>query len=579
MPAPRFPQRTLAAVCLGSAIITLHPGGRAQAPPAAQSPDTQRPVLRATTRLVEVNVVVHDRKGASVANLTRDEFQVYDSGVKQDVAMLRVERVTAASAAPAEERTPPVPPLPPGTFSNLVDGQAGGTDAVTVILMDDLNTPLLDQAFAHRHLIKFLGTLKPTDRIALYALGHDLRILHDFTDDREALLRVLRRHRIYAGPEVALGKVAAYNTENANLDAFLTGTDRFVADAQAADRARITLDAMTAIAAHVAGVPGRKNLVWVSGGFPFAVGEDQWPDDIRRDTRTFAGPMERAARAVADARLAIYPVDAHSLFTASDLTAVEPIGVNSVRPLPPTGPSETVRQAQLMHVAMDVLAKRTGGRAFFSTADLTGAIRSAIDDANVTYVLGYYPTHQAWNGTFRTLTVKVTRPGLNVRHRVGYVAFADEPATGEARTAALAQAARSPVDATLIGLTLQLARDEPAAGMLRATIVIDARHLSVQPRGTRVEAQVDMRFVMQGTAEGPPMSATRTVSFDLARDAYEEAMKTGLRVTQDVDVAQCGYRLKVVVRDAVSGRIGSVTARPDALRPAATTGRRPTSAP
>ena len=88
--------------------------------------------------------------------------------------MLRVERATplpdtpAAPAAPVPEGAPAGPPLhAAGTFSNSTAGRPGADSAVTVILMDDLNTPFADQAFAHRHLIKFLSTLKPTDRIAL----------------------------------------------------------------------------------------------------------------------------------------------------------------------------------------------------------------------------------------------------------------------------------------------------------------------------------------------------------------------------------------------------------------------------
>jgi hypothetical protein len=79
----------VAACC---ALLVLSAGAQTQTPVG--------PVLRATTRVVEVNVVVHDRKGAPVADLMREEFEIYDEGVKQQVATLRMERTEPAADAP-----------------------------------------------------------------------------------------------------------------------------------------------------------------------------------------------------------------------------------------------------------------------------------------------------------------------------------------------------------------------------------------------------------------------------------------------------------------------------------------------
>ncbi len=94
---------------------------------------------------------------------------------------------------------------------------------------------------------------------------------------------------------------------------------------------------------------------------------------------------------------------------------------------------------------MNLLAERTGGRAFFNTNDIQGAIRRAIDDSRVTYVLGFNPDHGNWNGKFREIKIKVKRPDTNIRYRRGYFALADEaPADQQKRTAQVGQSTRFP---------------------------------------------------------------------------------------------------------------------------------------
>jgi len=544
MPSSRSLRFRLGAIALGAALSV--PPAIAQAPP---------PVLRAATRLVEVSVVVHDRKGQGVADLAAGEFDVWDAGQKQAVALLRVERTTPAPGAPAPA------PLPASTFSNLPVHASGAVNAITVVLVDGLNTPFADQAYARRQLIKVLGALTPADRVALYELGHGLRILHDFTDDATSLLRALDRRGLYTGPKLDDSNPAAATTPDADLNEFLDHANRAVADFQVADRIITTLDAITAIAQHVAGLPGRKNLVWISGGFPFAIGMDAWSPNESRDSRTFAYDMERASRAVTAAQLAIYPVDARGL-TAGSATGA---GATGGRATALAGP-EAMRDLQQTQDVMDVLAARTGGKAYVNSNNLKTAIRGAIDDASVSYVLGYYPTHTAWDGSFRKLTVKVTRPGLNVRHRQGYLALPDEPVTEDARRAALADAARSPVDATALGLSVRIARDVPAPGFLRAHLTIEPGHVSLRQQGDRWVGTIDALFVMQAAADAPVTVTRQTANLSLTTQTYEESLKAGVRLAQDLDAAQCRYQLKVVVRDAATGRLGSVSARLDTRR-------------
>jgi hypothetical protein len=280
--------------------------------------------------------------------------------------------------------------------------------------------------------------------------------------------------------------------------------------------------------------------------------------DTSRDNRNFSGDVASAARAIAAAQLAVYPVDARGLISQPDYSASTP---NTRSPRPPPTRSQATDDIQPTQETMNDMAKRTGGRAYFNTNDLKAAVRDAIDDARVTYLLGYYPTHNSWDGRFRTLKVKVTRPGLDVRCRLGYFAFGDQPATEQTRRAALMEAASSPLDATSIGLSVGLSPDTPAPGSTRVLLGIEPRHLTLRQEGVNRTGLVDVLFFMQGAPEEPATATAETMNLSLSPQRYEAASKEGLLMAKDIESARITYRLKVVVRDAATGSVGSIGLR------------------
>jgi hypothetical protein len=225
------------------------------------------------------------------------------------------------------------------------------------------------------------------------------------------------------------------------------------------------------------------------------------------------------------------------------------------------------------HATMETLAQRTGGRAYYNSNDLTEAIRGAIDDAKVTYLLGYYPTHDTWDGTFPVLKVRVKRAGVHVRHRQGYFAFATPPRTEQTRRAALIEAARSPLDATGIAVTARFAPDVPAKGSLRMLLVIEPRHLTFEEKAGYWAGAVDVLLVQQAARGTNVTTTTETMRLNYARQGFQEVMTRGLMMVKDLNRAAAAYKLRVVVRDVASGNVGSVSIRTDTIQP-----RRPTAA-
>ena len=134
---------TLGSVCTALAVSTLV----LHVPLLPQEP------IRVATRLVQVNVVVH-KDGEPVADLTRDEFRVFENGKEQPIELFETN-ITPATSIVTE-----APALP--TFTNRV---ADPSAAVSVILIDNLNTGVVDQIGVRNQALAFLRELRPTDRV------------------------------------------------------------------------------------------------------------------------------------------------------------------------------------------------------------------------------------------------------------------------------------------------------------------------------------------------------------------------------------------------------------------------------
>jgi VWFA-related protein len=127
----------------------------------------EQSILQVTTRLIEVNLIVQDKKGDPVPDLVRDDFVLLDNGREQQIAVFSMQ----------SSRSLPVKPqlLPSDTYSNRLEPGAGVPDSATVILLDGLNTYFEDQTYARAQLVGFLKTqIRPQDRVALYTLCGNL---------------------------------------------------------------------------------------------------------------------------------------------------------------------------------------------------------------------------------------------------------------------------------------------------------------------------------------------------------------------------------------------------------------------
>ena len=511
------------------ALPLLNLAADGQTPKTEQSKGT--PIVRVTTRLVEVSVLVHDKKGISVSGLTKDDFELLDNGKPQQIGLFSEKSshpLTGKSIA-----------LPSGTFSNRPAYQGNVTTAATALLIDGLNTDFSTQADARVRVIHFMAQeLRSHDRIAIYLLGRDLRVVHDFSGEPSSLMASLIKNQPYPTPEyyasdvqndvvvpgVALDLAAA---------ALIGGVQAEMGAYYARKRTDMTTDAIIAIANHLRNVPGRKNLVWVSAGFPLFIGDSTSPF-----SQNFVGKAQKAARALTDADVAIYPVDARGL---------------TIDPEPPQGSViETMR----------FLAAQTGGVAFYNSNDVAVGIRQAIDDSAVSYTLGFYPVIEKWDGSFHDIKVRMKsgEKGLNVRFRRGYFAAPDKPNDSKTRDSQITDAISSPLDASGVGITASMEEPKVPTSKIRMIhLNIDASAIHLQETKGRWDGAFDIIFT-QRTAAGKVLNPSdQTMKLHLLPATYQQVMSAGYSFTKKIDLAPDAAEIRLIVRDTTTNELGSLT--------------------
>jgi VWFA-related protein len=405
------------------------------------------------------------------------------------------------------------------------------------------------QSYARQQVLAFLKQVEPGNAIALYTLGHGLNVLHELTRDPRPLVAALERYR---GEVSAEAEAAPLDLEAAGLERFgswLDELDTNLIEHYSRDRALRTFRALGAIANHLEKVPGRKSLVWVSGSFPVWLGRDR----IALPRRSSSGEqdlwpeIDRLARALSRASLAVYPVDARGLMAPAEY-APERASISRDMPL----------VSRSGFAAMDTLAERTGGKAFYNDNDLGRAFRSAVEDSRAAYRLGYRPSHDEWNGRFREIRIAGTRPGVRLRHRRGYFAQPDEPAEDWYRSGVLGAAMWNPTDAT--GLAMTVHPFPAAPDTLDVDIRIDARDVSLQQIGDRWRGQLDVWLVQLGPGDALLGTVSRVAGLDLDRPTYEKLAQSGeLPLFERLKRDPKAVLLRVLVRDVGSGALGSVS--------------------
>ena len=131
-----------------------------------------------------VDVVATDGKGRPVTDLKAEDFAVNEDGHPQSIRSFSFQQPAVSNDLPQA----PASPLPPGVVTNIPRYKKG--DIWNVIVLDALNSPMLDQSSTRQQLLKVIDRI-PNQPAAIYILSDRLRLLQDFSTDPAALKRVI----------------------------------------------------------------------------------------------------------------------------------------------------------------------------------------------------------------------------------------------------------------------------------------------------------------------------------------------------------------------------------------------------
>ncbi len=541
-----------------------------------------QPAFRTGARLIEVSVVVTDKTGKSVEELTEKDFEVTDNGKPQQLRLFAVQRGQQGSRAGAG--------LPAGFFSNRLDARGAAPASATVVLIDALNTPREYFGEARKKLAEFLRGLDQRFRVAIYHLGSaGLRVYHDFTADAALLSRKASDAPELLAPGSGLGFVSRVETPDVDRAAdVLTGggdvidlmaalmyrRERLFTGYETDNRITGTLRAMTAIANRLKAVPGRKNLVWITAGFPLRIGfteaaAGRWTRDQTLSAgafnKTYGPELTRAMRALSDASVAVYPVDARGVLALTDAAQL------STNP----GAGAAAGQSRFAqrrgaftnetfitddHSTMEQAADQTGGRLYFGDA-VQKALADVFEDTRISYTLGYYSPDSNQDGRFHTIRVSVNRTGVRVLHRRGYYALPDAQTAERDAKADVLGAVWSPVDATAVPLDVSLEKVSGAAeGERTAVVRVDGKALAFEPaQGGGLRCRLEMFFV-QVSQDGKQLEgAFDKLDYPLTKERAAEFEKAGVTHKKLLKIHPQCWALRLVIRNPTTGALGSLT--------------------
>jgi VWFA-related protein len=538
-------------VVFAGTALTADQNPPAQPPP---QPPPQGPTFRVRVDYVEVDVVVTDQRGNLVRDLKKDDFQVLEDGKAQQISTFTTVDI------PVERADRPLfaeSPIEPDVKTNEkpFDGR------VYVMVIDDLHTRfgrgVRVKAAAKQFIERRLGA---NDLMAVVHTAGPAEGNQEFTSNKRLLLAAVDRTSGRKLDSATSTKTREYyNTQGIRQPGDpLNDPD----DAERGFNARNTLDTLRNVSEWFASVHGRrKAILFVSEGIDYDI-----YDMIAQNgsTHTSASMVMDATRdaiaAATRSNVAIYGIDPRGLTDLGD-ESIE-IGSFPDDTSLGIGPGSLQNELRLSQDSLRTLSEETGGFAVVNKNDYATAYQRIVEDNSTYYVLAYYPPDPR-PGRLHKIDVRVTRPGLTVRARKGYVTpkKPDEKtmtANGKSpMTPELREALDSPLPVS--GLTMHVFAAPFKGAAPNASVLF-----GVELRGRDIQLGQNTKLLLSYLAidQNGKVKGGNTDSMTmpaLKPETKARIEQTGLRMLNRLDLPPGKYQLRIAAHDSTGGNAGSVT--------------------
>jgi VWFA-related protein len=554
-----------------------------------------RQVFKANARIVVLDVVVSGKNASPVSGLDKKDFLLSEDGHQQTITNFEVH-----TGAQPRQANPTV--LQPNIYTNIPHIQP--SDSLTVLVLDSLNTPLDDQTHVRAQMLKYLKKIPAGRRMAIFALGTQLRLLQGFTDDPALLTAALNNQKNgkQVSPLLSTNAEAAATQETvgalmAHAAEAAAAMQQFSAEedsTRSGVRLKLTLQALQQLAQYLGGMPGRKNVAWFSGGFPMVLLPDPELPNAFGAQRDDQQEVHKTDVLLAAAQVAIYPIGAEGVGADILYSAGADSRLTQQQLSRPGWGQAQERNAN--HVAMDEMAKDTGGVALYSTNDLADALDRVVAHGSYFYTLTYTSTNPATDGQFRKIQVQLANlRGYRLAYRRGY--YADKTNTVQAAAAKpVADPAPDPLSpfmhsglpgSTQIPVTLRVER---GTALPRAGPALTSRNEVGNPgqggdnanlKGALTRYKVDLMIAARGLLwnltpdgnhhvsleaalvvynhEGKPLNwMLRQINLNLDAARYAIVQANGVNLYLEIDAPDEGVTLRGGVYDLNANLAGTL---------------------
>lgn len=530
--------------CLAALLLSLPAFSQDQNPPPPQARSAQPTnpfTLKVNSDLVLTNIVVRDKKtGQLVKGLTEKDFTITEEGKPQHIVSFDFENVDQAAALNEATINAAAP--------NGIFGAKNGTATTAelrnhrlIVMFFDITSMQPDdidraQDAARNYLNK---QMHPADLVAVVSLNDTLSLDQDFTANKDLLLKAVNS---YGGSQSEGFEAGATSTSNQTEDASSFTPDESEYNDINTDR---ELFAIEEISRSLAYLNEKKSLLYFSGG-------------IQRDGIENQASLHAAVNASVRANVAIYSVDARGLQAISplgDATTGNLRGANSFNGAALQNNLDSNFNTQEV---MATLSSDTGGKTFFDSNDFSGAFSRIQNDTSAYYVLGYHSTDLRRDGRYRRLSIKVNRSDVKLEYRPGYYAPADyQHATKDERERQLEEELASDLPATDMAVYMQALYFRLAENRFYVPIslVVPGSQIPFVKGGDRDKATLDVIGQVKDTAGHDIGDVRDTVK--LAIDESQQVRQKNVQYTTGFNLPPGKYHVKFVVRENVTGRMGS----------------------
>src|SRR5581483_3501911 len=516
--------------------------------------DSGTPRFVSHTSLVLIPTVVTEHGGVHVTGLTRDDFKLLENKQSQKISIFEEIKTEPGRIRRVDQNDM--------GFTNAVTPDAK-TQRLTMIVLDTLNTRFQDQVHARREILKFIDeSLQPGEAVALMTIGSNgLNVINDFTTDPKVLSAAVKKVR---GQQSSLEKSAAdmadlqselqvqrqlgrapSNEEmiTQQLQGFQSGIFDQFEQQQQVRGVEITLRALRQIAESFSGVPGRKSLIWATGGLPF-VADD--PVSFRFGTGDLLPLYESTWNAMNESQISVYPLDMGGLFNPGFVS-------------PRFGRFARSRRMIDSVSNLETFAKMTGGKLCVYRMNLAGCYNDTQKDGTQYYLLGYYTDVKKGKNGWRKVEVTVRRPQVEVRARTGYYVSSKPPDPRKSEREDMDTAVISPTDFTAVPMLVRWTgktSDGPKV-QLKFRFNVPGAGISIDESNDNLVSVTFAAFAK--TPGGIAGDFVKELEGKLPVATAEEVVAHGVVYDGMITVPPGKYTVRFIVRDNLSGRMGTVS--------------------